>query len=213
MGAADFVKCMHRGDYDTGFSIEDTGFSIEDTGFSIEDKRSSIEDKGFSLDMKIKSMRLTGLEIVKWILVVLIVVFLVHSFTGNRISKADFDTVWDAVTADADMSKMQEGSNQMIRRLYGLDPARFDGIRLYYPKTNMGAEEILLVRLKDTGDQEMVRSAMESRKKTQMNNFNGYGTYQYAMLEKSIISIRGNYALFVSADKAGEIGQEFENAL
>ncbi|MDD6449012.1 MAG: hypothetical protein PUF78_04750, partial [Lachnospiraceae bacterium] len=69
MGAADFVKCMHRGDYDTGFSIEDTGFSIEDTGFGIEDKRSSIEDKGFSIDMKIKSMRLTGLEIVKWILV------------------------------------------------------------------------------------------------------------------------------------------------
>lgn len=163
--------------------------------------------------MKTKSMRLTALEIVKWILVALIALFLVHSFTGNRISKADFDTVWDAVSADADMSKMQEGSNQMIRRLYGLDPAQFDGIRLYYPKTNMGAEEILLVKMKDTKDQETVQSAMESRKRTQMNNFNSYGTYQYAMLEKSVISIRGNYALFVSADNAAAIDQAFENAL
>ncbi|MCI6638416.1 MAG: DUF4358 domain-containing protein [Bilifractor sp.] len=163
--------------------------------------------------MKIKSMRLSVLEIVKWILVGLLVAFLVHSFTGNRISKADFDTVWGAVTADADMSKMQEGSNQMIRRLYGLDPAQYDGIRLYYPKTNMGAEEILLVKMKDTNDQEAVKKAMESRKKTQMNNFNGYGTYQYGMLEKSVISIRGNYALFASAENAAEIVQAFGNAL
>lgn len=52
VGAADFVKCMHRGDHDTGFSIEDTGFSIKDTGFSIEDKRSGIEDTGFSIKIR-----------------------------------------------------------------------------------------------------------------------------------------------------------------
>jgi len=163
--------------------------------------------------MKNKKAGMTILEIVKWILVALIMAFIIHSLMGNRVSKADFSTVWNAVTAKADSSKMQEGSNQMIRRLYGLDPAQFDEIRLDYPKTNMGAEEILLVRLKKTDDQEMVRTAMESRKKTQMNNFNGYGTYQYAMLEKSQIVIRGNYALFVSAENTAEIVQTFESAL
>ncbi|MGN0362032.1 MAG: DUF4358 domain-containing protein [Bilifractor sp.] len=163
--------------------------------------------------MKNNNTTLTMLEIVKWALVALIAAFILHSLMGNRISSADFDSVWNAVTSKADTSKMQEGDNQMIRRLYGLDPAQFDEIRLDYPKTNMGAEEILLVRLKKTDDQEMVRTAMESRKKTQMNNFNGYGTYQYAMLEKSQIVIRGNYALFVSAEDSAGVVQAFESAL
>ena len=33
------------------------------------------------------------------------------------------------------------------------------------------------------------------------------------MLEKSVISIRGNYALFASAENAAEIVQAFGNAL
>lgn len=176
--------------------------------YRIKDKKNTL-----TILLKDKNNSLTILEIIKWILVALIVCFMMYSLMGNRISKADFDSVWNAALAKADTAKMQEGSNQMIRRLYGLDPAQFDEIRMDYPKTNMGAEEILLVKMKNTDDQDVVRTAMESRKKTQMNNFNGYGTYQYAMLEKSQIVIRGNYALFVSAEHASDVVQAFERAL
>lgn len=61
-----------------------------------------------------------------------------------------------AVTASVDLSALQEGSVQMVKRLYGLNPSDFDGCLLYYPQTNMEAEELLLLKLRDTSQQEAV---------------------------------------------------------
>lgn len=65
-----------------------------------------------------------------------------------------------AVTASIDLSALQEGSVQMVKRLYGLNPSDFDGCLLYYPQTNMEAEELLLLKLRDTSQQEAVRAAV-----------------------------------------------------
>ncbi len=153
------------------------------------------------------------LELGRWIIVALLAVLVLRGLLGNRISNAEFDSVQTAVFENVTFDNMQEADNQMIRRLYGLNPAECEGIVLYYPLTNMGAEEILLVKLSDPGQQSVVEQAMEARLSVQLKNFDGYGTYQTAMLESSRIIVQGNYALFVSADNADEIAEAFAQAL
>jgi hypothetical protein len=83
-------------------------------------------------------------------------------------------------------------------RLYGLDPASFEGCVLYYPTTNMMAEELLIVKLSDLSQQEAVRAAVEARIATQKNTFEGYGVEQFEMLtNNAVVEVRGNYILFV----------------
>ena len=84
---------------------------------------------------------------------------------------------------------------------------------MYYPTTNMGAEEILLVKLKDTSQQETVKAAMEERVETQKASFDGYGINQYEMLEQSVIEVRGNYMLLVVASDTAPVRQAFLDAL
>ena len=148
------------------------------------------------------------LELLRWLCAGLAVVFLVVSFRQEPVSSAS------AVTASVDLSALQEGSVQMVKRLYGLNPSDFDGCLLYYPQTNMEAEELLLLKLRDTSQQEAVRAAVEARLETQKTSFDGYGLEQYDLLTNhSILDIRGNYVLFIVHKDAAAVQQAFRGAL
>ena len=83
--------------------------------------------------------------------------------SANRESRAAFSDVQEAVISAADLTPMAEGDNQTFKRLYGLSASDYENVLLYYPTTNMGAEELLLIQLKDLSQQQAVKDAIESR--------------------------------------------------
>ena len=148
------------------------------------------------------------------ILSVLVVLVFVLSLTGqDKQSNAEFTDVSAAVIETLDLSEMQEADNQMIKRLYGLTPSDYAGICVWYPTTNMGAEEVLIVKLNDMSQQEAVAAAAQARLATQLNTFEGYGVEQVALLEKAVIEVRGNYILFVCNDNVDAAVRAFLDAL
>lgn len=161
-----------------------------------------------------RNSKVLPLEVIRWACVVLMILLLVHLAGGNRQSKTTFDAMSKVIENQASgMSDVKKGDNQMIRRLYGLDPDAYDGVLLYYPSSNMGPEEILLVRLKTMDQQKTVSDACDARRSTQMKNFNGYAPKEYGIVEKSVTDVKGNYVLYVSAEKTEPVIQAFEKAL
>lgn len=160
-----------------------------------------------------KSIKIPLLEAAKWLLVVGLVLFVVLQLSEGRESTTEFSVMEEAVLAQCDLSLMTEADDQMIKRLYGLDPSDYEAVMLYYPLTNMGAEEILLVRLKDKSQQEQVQAAIEARLATQLDSFEGYGVAQTELLQKAVTELRGNYALFVSGSFAPEVLDAFRGGL
>ena len=137
-------------------------------------------------------------ELARWVVLAVAVISLMIMFGGDTVSNADPADVEAAVLAEIDMTNMLQGDNKMIKRFYGLDPAAFDACILYYPTTNMMAEELLIVKLSDVSQQETVRKAVEARIATQKNTFEGYGVEQFEMLSNNaVVEVRGNYVLFV----------------
>ncbi len=153
-------------------------------------------------------------EILRWVCVICAVILLVSRFSGNTVSSADAATVADAVTNTLDMTNMQSGDSRMVKRLYGLNPSDFEDCILYYPTTNMMAEEILIVKLRDVGQQDAVCSAIQSRLDTQKNTFEGYGVEQFDLLSNySILECRGNFVLFVVSKNCSAASNAFLDAL
>ena len=72
-------------------------------------------------------MKLLLLELARWAVALAAVVSLVLMFRSDPISDADPAAVREAVTAQMDMTNVLEADNQMIRRLYGLDIAAYEG--------------------------------------------------------------------------------------
>ena len=153
-------------------------------------------------------------EILRWAVLAVAVVSLMIRFGGDTVSNADPADVEVAVVAEIDMTNMLQGDNKMIKRFYGLDPAAFEACILYYPTTNMMAEELLIVKLSDVSQQEMVRSAVEARIATQKNTFEGYGVEQFEMLShNAVVEVRGNYVLFVVNAASAEAQKAFLGAI
>lgn len=154
------------------------------------------------------------LEIGRWSVAFAAVVSLIFMFGGNTVSKADPLEVAEAVVETIDMENMLEADNQLIKRFYGLDPTAFDGCILYYPTTNMMAEEVLIVKLRDLSQQEAVRSAIEKRIETQKTTFEGYGVEQFELLSNNaVVEVRGNFVLFVVNENSAEALKAFLKAI
>lgn len=154
------------------------------------------------------------LEIARWAVALTAVISLAVMFRSAPISDADPNAVREAVTAHMDLSNVLEADNQMIRRLYGLDIAAYEGCILYYPATNMGAEELLIVKLSDPEQAQTVQSAIEKRLQTQKNTFDGYGVEQYDLLTNhAVVEVRGNYVLFAVGQTSDQVRQAFLDAL
>ena len=153
------------------------------------------------------------LEASKWLVVAAMLIFFISLTAGKGDSSAPFESVAEAVTKTLDQTNMTLADNQMVRRLYGLDPAQFEGVLCYSPTTNMNAEEVLLVKRQSDSQQDAVREAIEARRDSQMRTFDGYGFEQYAMLEESIIEVHGNYILFISSNDPKTTVKAFSDAL
>lgn len=158
--------------------------------------------------------KLSVYEIARWAAVLVALIYLFSMFGGNTVSSANAEDVTAAVTQTIDMTNMVQADNQMVKRLYGLDPASFESCILYYPTTNMMAEELLIVKLSDMAQQEQVRAAAEARLATQKTTFEGYGVEQFDMLSNnSVIEVRGNYVLFVVNAACADARKAFLDAL
>ena len=159
-------------------------------------------------------MKALLLEIARWAVALAAVICLVLMFRSDPISDADPVAVRAAATEQMDLSQVLEADNQMLRRLYGLDPSAYESIVLYYPATNMGAEELLIVKLASVDQAETVRSAIDARLQTQKNTFDGYGVEQIDLLTNhAALEVRGNYVLFVVSRTADQVRQAFLDAL
>lgn len=153
-------------------------------------------------------------EGLRWIALVVAIVSLAVMFGDNTLSDAAFEDVSAAVLETVDTENMTLAENQMIKRLYGLDPAAFEGCVLYYPTTNMMAEEVLIVKLSDVSQAEAVQQAMEARLQTQKTTFEGYGVEQFDLLTNyCVLEVRGNYALFLVSKNHTDAYEAFLDAL
>jgi hypothetical protein len=108
---------------------------------------------------------------------------------------------------------MQPAENRMVRRFYGLNPNDYEGVVLYAPVDNMDANELLIVKLKDTSQSEEVEEAIQERLATQKKSFDGYGATQTQLLNNSILKVKGNFVFYMVGENAAEAESAFLSAI
>lgn len=147
-------------------------------------------------------------KILRWATVVLALVFLVNlCYDGKeKTSKASFEDLRQAVSAQADPTLLQLSEADRLERFYGLKAEEFANCMLYLPTDAVVyVEEILLLELAEPAQLDAVLAAIDARLQTQKNTFENYNLYgQYEKLcDKTHVEVRGNFVLFViNADAA-----------
>ncbi len=158
--------------------------------------------------------KVSFLELVRWLTVALTVALL-FGLAANTTSRDVPLRELEEKTAPLLLAgEAQRADDRMLRRLYGLNPSDYAETVLYYPASNMGVEELLLVKLREKNQAETVESAVQARLSAQKQSFDGYGVEQTALLHhNAVLLVRGSYVLFAVSENAQAIRQAFLDAL
>ena len=124
-----------------------------------------------------------------------------RSRLGNRITRTVFRLLSGVKISDT-QSGLRAFRRELLEKILAVGGERYE------------YEMNVLLKLRDTSQQEAVRAAVEARLETQKTSFDGYGLEQYDLLTNhSILDIRGNYVLFVVHKDAAAVQQAFRGAL
>ena len=136
--------------------------------------------------------KLSLLELARLMLAVVtafLLIFMVGSAPNTDVSLQELEAV---AVPQLSEGEVQKADGRMLRRLYGLNPSDYAEVVLYYPASNMGVEELLLVKLNDTAQTETVEAAIGARLGAQKQSFDGYGIEQTALLNNNAVTeVRG----------------------
>lgn len=146
-------------------------------------------------------------------MVVILLVFIILLQVGNKNSNSTLNAVTDSVIKAIKVEGMEESSNRMFKKFYGLNASDYEGVTLYAPVTNMNAEELLIIKLKDRSQAESVTEAINSRLETQKSSFEDYGIEQFDLLENHILDVQGNFILYIVHPDATKADQAFRSSL
>lgn len=163
------------------------------------------------MDMKINNIIYTIIRIL--LVAGLIAAIILFVFVRSSESKTPAEEVFAQVTAVVDSEKMEPSSDRYFKKYYGLNAADYDGVLYYAPVSNMDAEELLVVKLKSSDQQEALTEAILKRQSDKEQSFEGYAPEQYALAQDYLLDVKGNYILFVIDPNADAIDAAFEGAL
>ena len=160
---------------------------------------------------KASNVIFTLLRIVLVAALVAAIVFYV--FLRNRESTIPASDVFKKVEQTVKTEKMEKTTDRYFKKYYGLNAADYDSVLYYAPVSNMDAEELLVIKLKNSDQADAVTDAILKRQSDKEQSFEGYAPEQYALAQDYILDVQGNYILFVIDPKAEEIDNAFAGAL
>ena len=104
-----------------------------------------------------------------------------------------------------DLSAMKKGNKINLKKMYSINTKGLDDFALYAPKSNMEANQILILKVKSEDDMDGLLENLENTIENQSNSFKEYSPNQYELLENHTLKIKGNYLILIVSKDVDEI--------
>ncbi|MCS7459639.1 DUF4358 domain-containing protein [Paenibacillus doosanensis] len=129
---------------------------------------------------------------------------------GDKLSAADVSA---AIRQAVKLDELREGDLAKLNKLYHLDAGDVDSFMLLTSLSNVRADEVAVIKVKDPARIEAVKAAAARRIEEQIPKFRDYVPEQYQLLERHVIAEKGRFLLLAVSGEADEIERAFFEAL
>ncbi|MDU7477710.1 MAG: DUF4358 domain-containing protein [Paenibacillus macerans] len=126
--------------------------------------------------------------------------------TGN-LTAAD---VGERIEQSVNLESMEQRDMKKLQKLYHISGEEVADFVLYTASSNVEADELLIVRLKDESEAERVMAKIEERIAAQTAKFKNYRPEQYFLLEKHVLKTKGPFILFAVSAGVEQMEQAFD---
>lgn len=146
-----------------------------------------------------KPMKMSSIYRKKYIVLAIIVcIVFVLAYQFVKVKEVDFPALKTNISKNIDISELYVGDEQDLRKLYGINQNEIENYVSFAPKSNMQANEILIVKCKPEYS-DVVMKKIQGRIDSQSNSFKNYAPDQYKIISSSELKKKGDYIYFVSA--------------
>lgn len=111
-----------------------------------------------------------------------------------------------------DLSKMKESNDAKLKKLFDISTEELDGFVFYMAPSNVKADEILIIKVKDSKNIDAIKDKMVKRADKQANTFKDYAPDEYYLLQKKIIKTKDNYILYVVSKDGEKVSSAFDES-
>ena len=156
---------------------------------------------------KIKPMKTSSIYSKKHLVLALVVVLIfVLAYQLVKVKNLDFATLGANVEKKVSMENFVKGNDLSLRKLYGINKIEVEKYISYVPKSNMMANEILIVKAKpEYADAILAR--IQKRVDAQSKSFKNYAPDQYKIMSSSVLKKKGDYIYFISYENVDLINK------
>ncbi|MFF2528191.1 DUF4358 domain-containing protein [Brevibacillus sp. NPDC058079] len=130
--------------------------------------------------------------------------------TSGELSAAE---VGERIQQTVSFQDMKQGDLEKLQKLYQIEAGKVDDFILYTASSNVKADELAVIKVKDASDSENVKEKIQQRIEAQTIKFKDYRPEEYFLIEKHVLKTKGQFILFAVSKEVDQIESVFEEAL
>ncbi|MDU4890250.1 MAG: DUF4358 domain-containing protein [Clostridium sp.] len=144
------------------------------------------------------------------ILFTLVIVTFVGLYGVLKIAEPSMSEIDKSIEATADLSNMVKDDAKKLRQLYYINKNQVEDFILYAPKTNMDANEILVLKAKDVEGVKHLKEKVEARVDKQSESFASYRPELKTVIDDYELKEKGQYLYLIISEDNKKIDKAIE---
>ena len=137
--------------------------------------------------------------------IMIIALIFVGLYPTLKVRQANMDDIKTSIEKTANLEKMKIGDEKIIKKLYYINSNDIEDFISYVPNSNMEAEEVLLLKLKDEKKVSEIKAKIQKRIDKQSDSFRGYRPEKYETIKNYVLYNEGEYIIFIISDEVSAI--------
>ncbi|AYB44199.1 DUF4358 domain-containing protein [Paenibacillus lautus] len=110
------------------------------------------------------------------------------------------------------LKDMKKQDLDKLHKLYKIDAESIDDFILYTSTSNVKADELAVIKLKDESEAEIVKKNMERRIEAQKMKFRDYRPDEYFLVDNHALKTKGRFIFFAVSKDAESMERTFDSA-
>jgi Domain of unknown function (DUF4358) len=130
--------------------------------------------------------------------------------TTEELSAAE---VGERIQQTVSFQDMKQGDLEKLQKLYQIEAEKVENFILYTASSNVKADELAVIKVKDASDTENVKEKIQQRIEAQTIKLKDYRPEEYFLVEKHVLKTKGQFVLFAVSKEVDQIESVFDEAL
>lgn len=142
-----------------------------------------------------------------------LILFVLTSCSSNKSTDNKSPSISDIdekIKETVNVSNMDIGDSKKLEKLYDVDVEDLEDFILYTPSTNIEANEIAILKVKDSNKIDDIKDKLMKRAEKQGDIFKDYLPDEYFLIEKYVLKAKDNYILFIISEDVETIEDIFD---